>query len=144
VKVLYLFGPNLGTLGTRDPDRYGSKTLEELMGEVSERADVLGHSVAWRQSDHEGELIGWLLAAKTEGFEVAVINPGALTHYSYVLRDAIEASGMPVAEVHMTNIYSREEFRRRSVISDVCRASIAGLGTGSYLVALEALPWITS
>jgi 3-dehydroquinate dehydratase II len=143
MKVLYLFGPNLGALGTRDPQRYGAQTLAEIMGEVSKRGEVLGHVVEWRQSDHEGELVGWLLAAGSEGFEAVVINPGALTHYSYSLRDAVEACGLAVAEVHMTNIYEREEFRRHSVIAPVCRASIAGLGAAGYHLVLEALPWIT-
>jgi 3-dehydroquinate dehydratase-2 len=143
MRVLFLFGPNLGALGRREPERYGSGTLQEVMGEVGERAARLGHEMVWRQSDHEGELVGWLNGAAEEGFEAAVINPGALTHYSYALRDAVEASGLPVVEVHQTNIYAREEFRRTSVISPVCRASIAGAGTGGYHVALEALAWIT-
>ncbi len=143
MKILYLFGPNLGALGTRDAQRYGAQTLAEIMGEVSKRGEVLGHVVEWRQSDHEGELVGWLLAAGSEGFEAVMINPGALTHYSYSLRDAIEACGLAVTEVHMTNIYAREEFRRHSVIAPVCRASIAGLGAAGYHLVLEALPWIT-
>jgi 3-dehydroquinate dehydratase-2 len=143
VRVLFLFGPSLAALGTREPDRYGTQTLEEIMGEVAERATSLGHETDWRQSDHEGELIGWLLGARADGFDVTVVNPGALTHYSYALRDAIEASGVPSIEVHMTNIYAREQFRRRSVISPVCRATIAGAGAGGYHLALEALPWIT-
>jgi 3-dehydroquinate dehydratase-2 len=143
LRVLFLFGPNLGTLGRRDPERYGSQTLEEIMGEVGERATRLGHEVAWRQSDQEGELLGWLGAAAGEGFGAVVLNAGALTHYSYALRDAIEGADLPVVEVHQTNIYAREEFRRHSVISAVCRATIAGAGAGGYHVALEALPWIT-
>ena len=144
MKVLFLFGPNLGALGRRDPDTYGSATLDEIMGAVGERGDELGHEVVWWQSDHEGELVGWLLEAASEGHEAIVLNPGALSHYSYALRDAVEASGLPVIEVHMSNIYAREEFRRRSVISDVCRATITGLGAGGYHLALEAMPWITS
>ena len=144
MRVLFLFGPNLGALGTRDPERYGSKTLEEIMGEVAGAAAGRGHEAAWRHSDHEGDLVGWLLAARAEGWEALVLNPGALSHYSYALRDAIEASGLPADEVHMTNIYAREQFRRHSVISAVCRASIAGAGAGGYHLALEALPWITS
>ena len=143
MKVLFLFGPNLGALGTRDPERYGTQTLAEIMDEVAGRATTLGHEVEWRQSDHEGDLVGWLLGAAAEGFGAVVLNPGALTHYSYALRDAVEACGTPVVEVHMTNIYAREEFRRRSVISAVCRATIAGAGPGGYHLALEALPWIT-
>jgi len=144
MKVLYLFGPNLGALGARDPERYGGRTLKEIMGEVSERAERLGHQVEWRQSDHEGELVGWLLSAAGEGADAVVINPGALTHYSYALRDAVEACDAPVIEVHMTNIYARGEFRRHSVISPVCRTTITGAGVGVYHVALEALPWITA
>lgn len=143
MRVLFLFGPNLGALGTRDPERYGAQTLEEIMREVAEHASRLGHDAAWRQSDHEGELVGWLLAAPTEGWDAIVLNPGALTHYSYSLRDAVEACGVPAVEVHMTNIYAREEFRRHSVVSAVCRATIAGAGAGGYHLALEALPWIT-
>ncbi len=143
MKILYLFGPNLGALGRRDPDTYGSQTLEEIMDAVGKRAGPLGHEVLWRQSDHEGELVGWLLNAANDGTGAIVINPGALSHYSYVLRDAIEACGLPVVEVHMSNIHAREEFRRRSVVAEVCRASIIGLGAGGYHLALEAMPWIT-
>ena len=142
MRVLFLFGPNLGALGRREPERYGTQTLAEIMAEVEERASGLGHEVAWRQSDEEGELIGWLNGSSGEGFEAVVINPGALAHYSYALADAVGGCGLPVIEVHMTNIYAREEFRRHSVISPVCRATIAGAGAGGYHVALEALRWI--
>jgi 3-dehydroquinate dehydratase-2 len=143
VRVLFLFGPSLGALGTRDPERYGTKTLDDVMGEVIDSAKQLDHFVAWRQSDHEGDLVGMLLGARAEEFEAIVINPGALSHYSYALRDAIEACGLPAIEVHMTNVYAREEFRRHSVVSPVCRATIAGAGAGGYHLALAALPWIT-
>lgn len=144
MKVLFLFGPNLGALGARDPERYGDRTLADIVGEVKERAAGLGHEIEWRASDHEGELVGWLLSAAGEGFGAVVVNPGALTHYSYALRDAVEACDAPVIEVHMTNIYAREEFRRHSVISPVCRVTIAGAGAGGYHLAVEALSWITS
>ena len=144
MKVLFLFGPNLGALGRRDPATYGADTLEQIMRGVEERASTLGHEVAWRQSDHEGDLVGWLLAARDEATDRVVINPGALSHYSYALRDAVEACGLPVIEVHMSNIAAREEFRRHSVISGVCRATITGLGAGGYHLALEAMPWITT
>jgi 3-dehydroquinate dehydratase-2 len=143
VKVLFLFGPNLGALGTREPERYGTETLDEIMRGVEERASGLGHQVDWHQSDHEGDLVGWLLGARSDDIDAVVVNPGALTHYSYALRDAVEGCGLPVIEVHMTNIHAREEFRRRSVIAEVCRASISGLGVGGYHLALEAMPWIT-
>jgi 3-dehydroquinate dehydratase-2 len=142
MNVLYLFGPNLGALGRRDPATYGSETLDEVMDAVTARGVELDHTVTWRQSDHEGELIGWLLGAAGDGVDAVVINPGALTHYSYALRDAIEASGLPVLEVHMSNIAAREGFRRTSVVSEVCRGTISGLGAGGYHLALEAMPWI--
>ena len=144
MRIRYLFGPSLGALGRREPDLYGSETLEEIMAAVAQRGAPLGHEVDWRQSDHEGDLVGWLLDAAAEGVESIVINPGALTHYSYAIRDAVEACGLPVVEVHMTNIHAREEFRRTSVLSGVCRASIIGLGAGGYHLALEAMPWITA
>jgi 3-dehydroquinate dehydratase-2 len=143
VKALFLFGPNLGALGMRDPERYGAETLEEVMAGVGKDAAGRGHEVTHRQSDHEGDLVGWLNAAGREGFEAVVINPGALTHYSHAVRDAVEGCGLPVIEVHQTNIYAREEFRRHSVVSPACRAVIAGLGTHGYHLALEALAWIS-
>jgi len=143
MNVLFLFGPNLGALGRRDPDTYGSETLGEIMDAVGRRAIELGHAVRWHRSDHEGELIGWLLEAAAGGTDAVVINPGALAHYSYALRDAIEACGLPVIEVHMSNVHAREAFRRRSVTAEACRGSIIGLGAGGYHLALEAMPWIT-
>ena len=144
MKVLFLFGPNLGALGRRDPERYGSESLAQIMDAVADRGKRLGHEVVWRQSDHEGDLIGWLLGAADEGVGAVVFNPGALTHYAYALRDAVEACAAPVVEVHMTNIHAREEFRRTSVVSEVCRATICGLGAGGYHLALEGMPWITA
>jgi 3-dehydroquinate dehydratase II len=143
MKVLFVFGPNLRALGRREQSLYGAESLDDIMRSVEERGAGLGHEVTWRQSDHEGDLVGWLLGAGAEGVGAVVINPGALTHYSYALRDAIEASGLPVIEVHMSNTQAREDFRHRSVVSEVCRASIIGLGAGGYHLALEAMPWIT-
>jgi 3-dehydroquinate dehydratase II len=143
MRVRFVFGPNLGRLGTRDPERYGTETLEQIMADVAERGRALGHEVEWRQSDHEGDLVSALGSAAGDGVGAVVINPGALTHYSYALRDAVEGSGVPVIEVHQTNIYAREPFRRHSVIAPVVRASIAGAGAGGYRLALEALAWIT-
>jgi 3-dehydroquinate dehydratase II len=142
MNIIFMFGPNLGALGRRDPDTYGRQSLEEIMAEVAEKAP--DHDVTWFQSDHEGELIERLLDARQGGHEAVVINPGALSHYSYALRDAVEACELPVIEVHMSNIYAREGFRRHSVISEVCRGTITGLGAGGYHLALEAMPWITS
>ena len=144
MNVLYLFGPNLGALGTRDPETYGAETLAEIMEAVERRAVERGHVVTWRQSNHEGELVDWLLAARADGIEVVVLNPGALSHYSYALRDAIEACELPVIEVHMSNIAARETFRHTSVVSAVCRGTISGLGAAGYHLALEAMQWITT
>jgi 3-dehydroquinate dehydratase-2 len=144
MNVLYLFGPNLGALGRRDPETYGSETLAAIMEGVERRASDTGHVVTWRQSNHEGELVDWLLAARDDGIEAIVLNPGALSHYSYALRDAIEASGLPVVEVHMSNIAAREAFRHTSVVSGVCRGTISGLGAAGYHLALEAMQWITT
>ena len=143
MKILFLFGPNLGALGRREPEKYGTRTLEEIMASVSARAAELGHETDWRQSDHEGDVVGWLRDAGQEGFGAVVVNPGALTHYSYALRDAAEGCSVPVIEVHQTNIYAREEFRRHSVLSPAARVVIAGAGAGGYELALEALSWIT-
>lgn len=143
MKVLFLFGPNLGALGAREPERYGTQTLAEIMADVAEHAGRTGYEVAWRQSDAESDLLGWIREAGAEGFGAIVINPAALSHYSYALRDAIAACGLPVVEVHMTNIHSREGFRRTSVVSPVVRVVVAGAGAGSYHLALEALAWIT-
>ncbi len=144
MRVLFLFGPSLGALGTREPEKYGTETLAQVMDGVASRAVPLGHEVEYRQSDHEGDLAAWVSGAVAEGFDAVVMNPGALSHYSHPLRDAVEACAAPVVEVHQTNIYSREECRRHSVISPVARAVIAGAGTGGYHLALEALPWITA
>jgi 3-dehydroquinate dehydratase II len=143
MNVLFLFGPNLGALGRREPEVYGTQTLPEIMADVDRRATELGHTLRWHQSDHEGDLIGWLLAAEADAVDAVVINPGALSHYSYSLRDAIEAAGVPVVEVHMSNIAARESFRHTSVVSAVCRGTISGLGVAVYHLALEAMPWIT-
>lgn len=144
MKVLYLLGPNLGALGTRQPELYGTATLPEIMEGVGARARELGHELTWRQSDVEAELLGWARDAAREGFDALVVNPAALSHYSYALRDAVAACGLPVVEVHQTNIHAREGFRRTSVISPVARAVVVGAGAGSYHLALEALPWITA
>ena len=144
MNILFLFGPNLGALGRRDPAVYGAATLEQIVAELDAHATRLGHTLRWHQSDHEGNLVEQLLAASGDRIDAVVLNAGALTHTSYVLRDAIEASGVPVVEVHMSNVAAREAFRHTSVIAGVCRGSIVGFGVGSYHLALEAMPWITN
>ena len=142
MNILFLFGPNLGALGRRDPAVYGAATLEQIVAELDAHATRLGHTLRWHQSDHEGNLVEQLLAASGDRIDAVVLNAGALTHTSYVLRDAIEASGVPVVEVHMSNVAAREAFRHTSVLAGVCRGSIVGFGVGSYHLALEAMPWI--
>ena len=137
--VLVLHGPNLNLLGTREPAVYGRTTLAELDRLVREHGRRRGLRVECRQSNVEGELIGWLQAAAREGFLGVVFNPGAFTHYSIALRDAVAGITIPVVEVHLSNIHGREEFRRHSVIAAVARGQIAGFGPRSYLLGLDAL-----
>lgn len=138
LKVLLVNGPNLNLLGTRQPEIYGSTTLKDIEEKVMKRARELEVDVRCFQSNHEGAIVDFLQA---EGPTAAgiIINPGALTHYSYTLRDALEAIDKPTIEVHITNIHGREWFRRRTVTGDVADAVIAGLGVHGYIVALEAL-----
>jgi len=135
---LILHGPNLNLLGEREPEIYGTLTLEELNAEIERFAARRGVEVRIYQSNHEGELID-LIHEHRRWAEGLVINPGALTHYSYALRDAIAAVGLPAVEVHLSDIHSREPFRRRSVIKDVCLGQIAGRGLESYLEGIELL-----
>jgi len=138
VRLLVLHGPNLNLLGEREPEVYGSMSLDELNAVVRERAQALGVELRFLQSNHEGALIDALHAARRE-VDGVIFNPGAFTHYSYALRDAVAGIAPPVVEVHLSDISTREEFRRVSVIAPVCRAQISGKGVGSYLEALELL-----
>jgi 3-dehydroquinate dehydratase-2 len=137
--ALVLHGPNLNLLGTREPGVYGRLTLPEVDRLVREHGRRRGVRVVCRQSNVEGELIGWLQGAEREGFAGVILNPGAFTHYSIALRDAVSAIRVPVVEVHLSNIHGREEFRRHSVIAAVARGQIAGFGPQSYLLGLDAL-----
>ncbi len=137
-RVLVLHGPNLNLLGTREPAVYGRTTLAQLDGEIQRHAARRGAKAVCRQSNHEGQLIDWIQAAAQEGFQAIVINPGALTHYSLALRDAVSAVSVPVVEVHLSNIHAREEFRRHSVIAAAARGQIAGFGPASYLLGVDA------
>jgi 3-dehydroquinate dehydratase-2 len=139
VKILVLHGPNLNLLGTREPGVYGKVTLAEIDRMLREHARRHGDAVECRQSNHEGQLVDWLQAAQRERFAGVVFNPGAFTHYSIALRDAVAAIKVPVVEVHLSNVHGREEFRRHSVIAAVARGQISGFGPQSYLLGLDAL-----
>ncbi|MBT4979554.1 MAG: type II 3-dehydroquinate dehydratase [Gemmatimonadetes bacterium] len=134
--ILILHGPNLNLLGTREPDVYGRETLADINAMLTEHAQRLQVQVRCLQSNHEGELIDAIHKAE----ETALLfNPGAFTHYSIALRDAVAAKGLPTVEVHLSNVHAREEFRHRSVIAPVCLGQIAGFGSYSYVVGLAAL-----
>jgi 3-dehydroquinate dehydratase II len=137
--ILVLHGPNLNLLGTREPAVYGRVTLAQVDRLVREHGRRKGARVECRQSNAEGQLIGWLQEAERDGFGGVVFNPGAFTHYSIALRDAVSAIRIPVVEVHLSNVHGREDFRRHSVIAAVARGQIAGFGPHSYVLGLEAL-----
>lgn len=136
--VLVLNGPNLGRLGSREPDVYGSTTYDDLVAACQKTGGELGLDVEVRQTDSEAELVGWLHEAADNGWPV-VLNPAAFTHYSYALRDACALLTAPLVEVHITNPHTREEFRHTSVVSGVATGVIAGFGLDSYLLALRAI-----
>ena len=138
MKILVLHGPNLNLLGTREPDVYGSLTMDEINAKLVELGKSLGTEVKCQQSNHEGVLIDALQDARTWADGI-VFNPGGYTHTSVALRDAIVALKIPVIEVHLSNVYAREEFRTKSLISAVCKGKISGLGWKSYTLALRAL-----
>lgn len=137
MKILFLNGPNLNLLGQREPEIYGRTTLADIEAKVRERGQKLGAEIEFRQSNVEGELVGWIQQAKGK-FEVIVLNAAAYTHTSIALRDAIVAAGVPTIEIHLSNVHAREEFRHRSLIAPVCLGQIAGFGANSYLLAVEA------
>jgi 3-dehydroquinate dehydratase-2 len=137
-KVLVLNGPNLNRLGTREPEVYGSDTLDDIAAMLHERAGPLGLELDVRQSNHEGHLIDWLHEAADTGAHAVLLNAGGLTHTSVALRDAVAAIAVPVIEVHLSNPAARESFRRRSLISGVCVGTISGFGAHGYALALDA------
>ncbi len=137
MKVLFLNGPNLNLLGTRQPEIYGRTTLADIEARVRTRAAALGAEIDFRQSNHEGELVDWIQAARGTA-DVIVLNAAAYTHTSVALRDALAAVDVPAIEIHLSNIHAREPFRHHSHLAAVCRGVIAGFGAESYLLALQA------
>jgi 3-dehydroquinate dehydratase II len=138
MRVLVLHGPNLNLLGDREPDVYGSQTLADVNEVIAAVASDLDVDITCEQHNGEGEIIDALHAARMQ-YDAVVINPGAYGHYSYAIADAITAIGIPVIEVHLSNIAAREAFRRRSVTASTCRGTITGLGAIGYALALRAL-----
>ena len=135
--ILVIHGPNLNLLGEREPDVYGKETLEDINQTLRDIAAKNNETVEIKQSNYEGEIIEAIQAACREEIEAIVINPGAFTHYSIAIRDALAAVKMPVIEVHLSNIYQREEFRHKSVIAPVATGQISGFGTDSYRLAIQ-------
>lgn len=138
MNILVINGPNLNLLGVREANIYGKDTLSDIETWLSAQAEAKGHTVTWFQSNHEGELIDCIHEAMN-GVDGFIINPGAFTHYSYALRDAIASVDIPTVEVHLSDIHSRENFRKFSVIKDVCINQISGLGKSGYLEGLKIL-----
>ena len=143
MKILVIHGPNLNLLGTREPEIYGKETLEEIDARIKKHAEKSGVSVTCFQSNHEGAIIDKIQELGRKGSKNAhdalIINPGAFTHYSLAIRDAIQAVEIEAIEVHLSNIHGRENFRRRSVVAPACRGQISGFGSRSYLMALDAI-----
>ena len=137
MKVLFLNGPNLNLLGTREPEIYGKLTLAEIEANVRDKASVSKAEIDFRQSNSESELVTWIQEARGS-CSVIVINAAAFTHTSVAIRDAIAACGVPAIEIHLSNTHARDEFRHHSYLSPVCKGVIAGFGLDSYLMALDA------
>lgn len=138
MRILLVNGPNLNTLGTREPEIYGTQTLKDIERSVTDRAAAAGVEVRAFQANGEGAIIDWLQHEQGEA-DGLIINAGALTHYGIALRDAVAACGFPAVEVHISNVYRRERFRHRSLLSPVCSGAIIGLGAQGYELALDAL-----
>jgi 3-dehydroquinate dehydratase-2 len=138
-RVLCVSGPNLQLLGTREPEVYGKLTLAEIHARLSRRAASLGVEVEARQTNHEGTMVDWIGAAREQRFDGLLLNPGAYTHTSVAILDAVRAVGLPCVEVHLSNTDAREPFRRRSFVARACVGRVAGFGADSYDLALDGL-----
>lgn len=136
--IYVLNGPNLNLLGTREPEIYGSDTLDDIAGQLEDRARELGLQIDMRQSNHEGHLIDWMHEAQARGARAVLLNAGAYTHTSIALHDCIKSIRIPVIEVHLSNPHAREQFRHLSYVGRAAKGTIAGFGALSYLLALEA------
>ncbi len=141
LKIRVIHGPNLNMLGAREPEVYGSQTLEDIDSLIMSHADSIGVSVECSQFNAEGEMIEAIQGAR-ESADALVINPGAFTHYSIAVRDAIASTGIPSVEVHLSNIHNREEFRKTSVTAAVCSGQISGFGVHSYILGLDAAKYL--
>ena len=136
--IFVLNGPNLNLLGTREPEIYGSDTLDDIAGQLEDRARALDLAIDMRQSNHEGHLVDWLHEAQARGARAVLLNAGAFTHTSLALYDAIRSIKTPVIEVHLSNPLTREEFRHESFVGRAARGTVSGFGALSYMLALEA------
>lgn len=135
-KIFVIHGPNLNLLGQREVSIYGKETLEDINKSIKTKASELGYSIECWQSNSEGDIINKIHSLKSEKFDALIINPGAYTHTSVAIRDAISSVEIPTIEVHLSNIHAREEFRKTSLIAPVCIGQITGFGSKSYLLAL--------
>ena len=136
--IFVLNGPNLNLLGTREPEIYGAETLDDIAGQLEDRARELDLAIDMRQSNHEGHLVDWLHEAQATGAKAVLLNAGAFTHTSIALHDAIKGIRTPVIEVHLSNPHKRESFRHLSFVGQAAKGTVAGFGALSYLLALEA------
>lgn len=139
MKIMVINGPNLNMLGIREPAHYGKETYADLLDKIQKHADEKGVSVAFRQSNHEGDLVDYIQSAYYEGFDGIIINPGAYTHTSIAILDAVKAVGLPTCEVHISDVNAREDFRKISYIRSACVLTVSGHGTNGYSEALDYL-----